>query len=104
MRARDAHYPVLLPTPAERAPGLLFTAPLPADRRRIEHFESGEYRPSWQWVRSETDGAHHLATVFMALASFRPSGEPWQLVRWAAAHKEAYLPQCDRWMATCRLP
>jgi hypothetical protein len=99
-RAASASYPVLVDDPRGVVEGRLLQRPSVRDIRRINHFEADEYRA----VRLDVDaGRHrHQAWVFVALddvEAMRPSGEPWDLERWAAAHLGAYRRAIEHWMA-----
>ena len=99
-RAAQASYPVLVEDPAASVTGRLLER---ASRRciwRINHFEDDEYRARRLTVLSH--GSRIEAWVFLPLdhvATMRPSGEPWHLDSWAAAHLDGYRRAIKQWMA-----
>ena len=99
-RAASASYPVLVGDPGGVVEGRLLQRPSARDIWRINHFEDDEYGATRLTVRA--GGEHHSAWVFIALdhvETMRPSGEPWHLERWAAAHLESYREAIEHWMA-----
>jgi hypothetical protein len=40
----------------------------------------------------------------MGLPDLVPGDEPWDLGAWQQQHKQAFLAQCDAWMADCPEP
>lgn len=99
-RAAEASYPVLVPDPRGAVEGLLLRRPSRRDIRRVNHFEDDEYEA--RHLPVTTRGGRRHAWVFMALehvAMMRPSGEPWELERWAEAHLAGYHAAIRGWMA-----
>jgi len=99
-RAALASYPVLVPDPAASVAGRLLHRPSRRDIRRVNHFEDEEYTATRVIVRSVL--GRRPAWAFMALggvAMMRPSGEPWQLDRWAEAHLHSYRLAIRQWMS-----
>lgn len=99
-RAARASYPVLVEDPAACVTGRLLERPSRRCIGRINHFEDDEYHARRLAVVSQ--GSRLDAWVFMPLehvAMMRPSGEPWDLDSWAAAHLDAYRRAIAHWMA-----
>jgi hypothetical protein len=99
-RAAEASYPVLVEDPSANIPGRLLCRPSGRCIARINHFEDDEYHARRLAVRSH--GRVHAAWVFLPLdhvAMMRPSGEPWELEHWAAAHLDGYRRAISQWMA-----
>lgn len=98
-------YPVLVPAPHGRVEGRLWRDADRRDIHRVNHFESGEYRADLRTVTDARKRAYQ-AWLFAGLdrATMAPGTEPWSLEAWRGAHKEAFLAECDRWMADCAEP
>lgn len=99
-RAAMASYPVLVRDPAASVAGRLLRRPSYRCISRINHFEDDEYRACQLTV--ESGGATLAAWVFLPLdhvPMMQPSGEPWELERWAVDHLAAYRRAIDTWMA-----
>ncbi|MCL5777427.1 NUDIX domain-containing protein [Limibaculum sp. FT325] len=84
LRHARADYPLLWPAPGAAAEGTLFRPAGPAERARLEFYESAEY---------ELAGIEVLtASGLVAADYFRPregapaSAEPWDLAAWQAEH------------------
>ncbi len=94
--ARNASYPVLLPDPEAVVEGLLFL-PGPEDVRRINHYESDEYRAELHLV--DSGGERLPAWLFIGREAVLEAGErPWDLRAWAARHKAGFFALLDEWM------
>ena len=96
---RNASYPVIVPDPSAEVEGYLFAGPSACDLARIRHFESEEYLT--EPVRVELAGGYWVAAqAFVALDGvFALDDADWDLERWRACHKEAFLRRCEEWMA-----
>lgn len=101
-RVRTAHalYPMLLPDPGGEVEGVLLREASARDETRIRHFEADEYADRWVPARLPSGGTQTVR-VFFALAELGETDEPWDLARWAAAHKTDFLAQCRLWMQDC---
>ena len=99
-RAAAASYPVLVPDPGAAVEGRLLLRPSLRCIRRINHFEDEEYRALR--VAVINGDSRIVAWVFLPLdhvETMRPSGEPWDLDRWASEHIDAYRQAIAHWMA-----
>ncbi len=97
--ARNAPYPVLLPDPLGRVEGILLRRPGREDLRRINYYESDEYRAELHEVLEEGLGVRE-AWLFVAREEvLRPGEQPWRLEDWARRHKAELLRQIEEWMA-----
>jgi gamma-glutamylcyclotransferase (GGCT)/AIG2-like uncharacterized protein YtfP len=102
-RALGANYPLLVPLPDAAVCGLILRDLSRRDIGRLNHFEAGEYRAERHKVRLQ-DGSTCTAWVYVALPGLIPSSEPWDLATWQREHKQAFLAECDQWMADCPEP
>lgn len=98
-RAAGADYPVLVPDADGRVEGRLLHRPSERCILRINHFEDEEYRADRVRVSAGPNSVD--AWVFLPLDDvdmMQPSGEPWQLDRWAEQHLDAYRHAIAHWM------
>lgn len=95
--AAGASYPVLVADPVGAVDGRLLRRPSLRDIQRLNHYEADEYAAAQLVVT--VAARPQPAWVFMALDHLVPSGEPWDLERWAAAHLEQHRRRLARWMA-----
>jgi gamma-glutamylcyclotransferase (GGCT)/AIG2-like uncharacterized protein YtfP len=100
LRAADAHYPVLAPSPGATVDGLLLRRPTRRDILRLNRFESGEYRAELRPVRARRD-ATLPAWLYAAGPDLPASSEPWHPDTWRAVHAADFLAACHAWMADC---
>jgi gamma-glutamylcyclotransferase (GGCT)/AIG2-like uncharacterized protein YtfP len=101
--AAGASYPLLLPALGDAVQGLLFQPASEQEVRRLNHFESGEYRAERRIVHVQ-DGGEREAWLYIGLPHLLASEEPWELPAWQRQYKAAFLAECDAWMADCPEP
>jgi len=95
--ARDGPYPVLVPAPGRRVPGLLVAG---VDRHLalwIAHFEGSGYRPAAYRVLDAT-GRRQMAVTFAPTVALPASAHPWSLARWQRQHKAPVARSLALWL------
>jgi hypothetical protein len=100
VRAAQASYPLLVPSPGVVVSGMVFRPRHAGDDVRIRHFEGEEYAARWLNVHLAC-GRRRAARVFFGVEALQPTEEPWDLAAWTRAHKAAFLEQCREWMCDC---
>jgi ADP-ribose pyrophosphatase len=103
VQALGANYPLLVPARGTAVRGSLLRRTTRQDIVRLNHFEGGEYWAERHAIRLE-GGSTREAWLYGGLPSLVPGNEPWELPAWQAQHKQAFLAQCDAWMADCPGP
>ncbi len=99
VRAAEACYPILVPDPEAEVEGVLLLRPSAEDLRRINHYESDEYRAALFQVRG-ADGRRYRAWVFQARPEVLTATEqPWDFESWARRHKAGFFARIAEWMA-----
>ncbi|MEZ5905685.1 MAG: gamma-glutamylcyclotransferase family protein [Geminicoccaceae bacterium] len=94
--AIGASYPVLVADATAEVAGRLLRRPSLRELRRINHYEADEYLA--EELPVSVAGLQQPAWVFLALAAMVPSGRPWELEQWAAAHLPAFHQRIVVWM------
>lgn len=96
VRARRASYPVLVPDPGASVEGVLWRAGTALERARLDAYEGPGY--ALAPVEVETAAGERVrALVYRAVpGALEPSEEPWDLARWQARYKAAYLRLGER--------
>jgi hypothetical protein len=100
VRAANASYPLLVPSPGVVVSGVVFRPSDARDDVRIRHFEGEEYAERWLNVHL-AGGRRRAARVFFGVEALQPTEEPWDLAAWTSAHRAAFLEQCRAWMCDC---
>jgi gamma-glutamylcyclotransferase (GGCT)/AIG2-like uncharacterized protein YtfP len=103
VRAADATYPVVVSALGHAVSGWIIRSISARDLVRLNHFEAGEYQAERRPVHLE-DGDLRSAWLYVALAAFTATDQPWDLATWQRQHKAAFLAQCEAWMADCPDP
>jgi nudix-type nucleoside diphosphatase (YffH/AdpP family) len=97
LRVAGEDYPVLVPEPGSAAPGRLAGGLGPVARERIAFFEGlGLYRLVPQRVLGAGGGREAL--VWMGTGAAGPLDGPWDLARWQAEAKPAFLEAAREYM------
>ncbi|MFN4277513.1 MAG: gamma-glutamylcyclotransferase family protein [Ferrovibrio sp.] len=95
--ARGRSYPLLIPAPAGRVQGLLFTPRERGDADRLAAYEGPEYVTRRLPVRPRGAEGCRMARVFMPAPGMLPAGfGDWRLETWRRRHKTAFLLSLHR--------
>lgn len=91
VRVRGASYPMLVVDPGSEVEGALLRGLDAAARARLDAYEGPAYRLAPVEV-VDSAGARVQALVYEAVpGALEPSEEPWDLARWQARDKVAFL-------------
>ncbi len=95
--ARNRSYPLLIPAPAGRVQGLLFTPRQREDAERLAAYEGPEYVTRRLPVRLRGAKGCRMARVFLPAPGMLPAGPAdWQLDSWRRRHKTSFLLSLTR--------
>ncbi|MFN4311393.1 MAG: gamma-glutamylcyclotransferase family protein [Ferrovibrio sp.] len=95
--AQGRSYPLLIPAPAGRVHGLLFTPRRPEDAERLAAYEGPEYLTRSLPVRLRAAAGCRPARVFLPAPGRLSAGlAEWRLESWRRRHKADFLLSLTR--------
>jgi gamma-glutamylcyclotransferase (GGCT)/AIG2-like uncharacterized protein YtfP len=87
---RGRHYPVLRPDSQAVTEGVIADGIDIAQARRLDRFETREYRARLAPVRNAAGGALE-AKIYFAIRPGLASATPWRFEEWKRRHKGAFI-------------
>ena len=97
LRVAGECYPLIVPCPADRVPGIVAEI-APVQARRLAWYEGEDYVLG-ELAVTLGSGVPVDASVFLPKPDLAHAGEPWDPLLWSREHKAALLEAVGRWMA-----